>query len=282
MRRPCTGSASVRAVSDTLPPLAELRQRYVADGRSMPRALQQRLQEDPRAGAAAILRAVARRRSENRAEGQRLRKMRRFEEDLWGNGVQTVAGIDEAGMSPLAGPVVAAAVVLPQDFRLAGVDDSKKLTAARRETLAADIKRLAVSWAVGMTSPAEIDEINIYHAGLLAMRRAVEGLATPPGHLLIDARKLPQLRIPQQAIIKGDQKSLSIAAASIIAKTTRDALMTELDARYPGYGFARHKGYPVAAHVAAIEKLGVLDIHRRSFTPVRKALGLVPTQQSLF
>lgn len=265
-----------------LPPLGELRARHVDAGHPLPRALETRLRADGRVGAAAILRAVERRRRDNRAEGQRQRKLRRYEEAVWAQGVDAIAGVDEAGMSPLAGPVVAAAVVLPRGFRLAGVDDSKKLSAARRDALAVDIKRLSTAWAVGMASPAEIDEINIYRAGLLSMRRAVQALGVVPGHLLIDARKLPELPIPQQAIIKGDQKSLSIAAASIIAKTTRDALMTDLDAQYPGYGFARHKGYPVAAHVEALGRLGVLDVHRRSFTPVRKALGLLPEQQPLF
>jgi len=262
--------------------LAQLRRRYVDEGRPLPKSTEDALRSDARAGCAAILAAVERRRRDNRAEGQRLRTMRRFEETLWDAGTQHVAGIDEAGMSPLAGPVVAGAVILPHDFREPGVDDSKKLTAETRNRLAAIIKRDAVAWGVGMTSPQEIDDINIYRAGLLAMRRAVEALDITPGHLLIDARALRELPIPQQSIVKGDTKSLSIAAASIIAKTTRDRLMAELDARYPGYGFAKHKGYPVAEHVAALARQGACEIHRRSFAPVRKAMGLQPEQQELF
>ncbi len=185
-------------------------------------------------------------------------------------------------MSPLAGPVVAGAVILAPGTRLIGVDDSKKLDAATRERLAAEIKERAVAWAAGVVSHEEIDEINIYRAGLLAMRRAVERLSLVPEELLIDARKLPELPMPQRAIIKGDTLSLSIAAASIIAKTTRDRMMVELDQEYPGYGFAKHKGYPVKAHVEALERIGVSPVHRRSFAPVKKALGLAPEQGELF
>ncbi len=225
---------------------------------------------------------MERRRRKSRAEGQRLRRLLRFETELWASGVTRVAGVDEAGMSPLAGPVVAAAVVLPVRYRRAGVDDSKKLDADTRTRLAVHIKREAVAWAVGMATPEEIDRINIYHAGLLAMRRAVEGLDPAAESLLIDARPLRDVPLPQRSIIHGDALSLSIAAASIIAKTTRDAIMIEMDARYPGYGFARHKGYPVRAHQEALERLGVLPIHRRSFAPVRRALGLEPEQAALF
>lgn len=274
--------ASPKGSDTQLPSLAELRRRYVDDGRRLPRDVEAALRADERTGCAAILAAVERRRRDNRAEGQRLRTMRRFEEALWHSGTQLIAGVDEAGMSPLAGPVVAGAVILPQDFRVPGVDDSKKLTPKTRERLAVIIKREAIAWGVGMTGPREIDEINIYRAGLLAMRRAVEALSVTPQHLLIDARPLRELNIPQQSIIKGDTKSLSIAAASIIAKTTRDRLMTELDSRYPGYGFAKHKGYPVAAHVAALQRQGASEVHRRSFAPVRRAMGLDPEQQELF
>lgn len=185
-------------------------------------------------------------------------------------------------MSPLAGPVVAAAVILPPEQRIVGVDDSKKLDARTRETLAVEIKQRAIAWATGIVEPEEIDRVNIYRAGLLAMRRAVEGLSPAPEALLIDARKLPELPIPQQAIVHGDALSLSIGAASIIAKTTRDAIMVALDARYPGYGFAQHKGYPVRQHYDALARLGATEVHRRSFAPVREALGLTPRQTELF
>jgi ribonuclease HII len=256
--------------------LADLRERYVERGRPLPVALEATLRADPRPGARAILDAVAKRRHARRAEGQRLRKMLRFEQDLWATGLVRVAGVDEAGMSPLAGPVYAAAVVFTPGSRIADVDDSKKLDAKERERLALEIKATAASWAVGIATVEEIDTINIYWAGLLAMQRAVEGLGAAPQHLLIDARRLKDLAIPQERIIKGDARSLSIAAASILAKTARDAFMRELDARHPGYGFAKHKGYPVKAHVAALTRLGACDAHRRSFGPVRVVLGLPP------
>ncbi len=264
-----------------LPKLGEMRRLYVAQGRALPKALEAALQADPRAGARAVLEAVQRRRRARRAEAQRLRRLCRYERELWAQGVLRIAGVDEAGMSPLAGPVVAAAAVLPVGYRRAGIDDSKKLGPRQREELALHIKHEALAWAVGVAEPDEIDRINIYRAGLLAMRRAVEALALRPDYLLIDARSLRELAIPQRGIIGGDAASISIAAASILAKTTRDARMRELDARYPGYGFARHKGYPVRAHVRAIAERGVSPIHRRSFAPVREALGLEPAQTEL-
>ena len=256
--------------------LAALRARYVDEGRPLPAALEAELRADGRSGAQAILAAIAKRRRAARSEGQRLRMMLRFEQALWEAGTVHVAGVDEAGMSPLAGPVYAAAVIFAPGSRLAEVDDSKRLDAKSRERLAVEIKATAVAWAVGTASVEEIDTINIYWAGLLAMQRAVEGLATSPQHLLIDARRLKDLPIPQERIVKGDQRSLSIAAASILAKTSRDAHMRELDRAYPGYGFAQHKGYPVKAHTAALERLGACKIHRTTFGPVRIALGLPP------
>ncbi|MET0342494.1 MAG: ribonuclease HII [Polyangiales bacterium] len=257
-------------------PLSQIRLRFVVEGRPLDAATRAALEADPRAGARAILDAIARRRFENRSEGQRLRKLLRYETALWSSGVLHVAGVDEAGMSPLAGPVAAAAVVFAPGSRVPGVDDSKKLDAATRARLACEIKDVAVAWAVGFAEVDEIDTINIYWAGLLAMRRAVEGLSVAPQHLLLDARRLKELAVPQERIVKGDSKSLSIAAASILAKTARDARMCELDALHPGYGFARHKGYPVREHVAALEALGATPVHRRSFAPVRKVLGLPP------
>lgn len=256
--------------------LSELALRHVREGRPIDKALEAALRRDPRAGARVILSAVEKRRFDNRSEGQRLRKLLRFETDLWSSGVLMVAGVDEAGMSPLAGPVCAAAVVFEPGTRIPGVDDSKKLDAASRERLAIEIKKVAVTWAVGWAEVHEIDTLNIYWAGILAMRRAVEGLARPPEHILLDARRIKDLSIPQQAIIRGDCKSLTIAAASIIAKTSRDAKMCELDSEHPGYGLKNHKGYPVREHLAALNKLGASPVHRRSFAPVRIALGLPP------
>jgi ribonuclease HII len=256
--------------------LSEVRQRFVLEGRRLDSATEAALRADPRAGAAQILEAIARRRRDNRSEGQRLRTLLRYETALWSTGVLHVAGVDEAGMSPLAGPVSAAAVVFKPGFRLPGVDDSKKLDAKKREQLAVEIKAQAVAWCVGYAEVDEIDTINIYWAGLLAMRRAVEGLTVAPEHVLLDARRLKELTVPQQRIVKGDAKSLTIAAASILAKTSRDARMAALDCEFPGYGFAKHKGYPVREHVTALKSLGATPHHRRSFGPVREALGLPP------
>ena len=224
----------------------------------------------------AILASIEKRRFENRSEGQRLRKMRRFETLLWDEGQDAVAGVDEAGMSPLAGPVSAAAVILKPGTRITGIDDLKKLDANSREALAKEIKEKAASWSVAFVEVEEIDTINIYWAGILAMRRAVEGLGVIPQHLLIHAKRLKEIAIPQQAIIKGDAKSASIAAASILAKVSRDALMRTLDTRHPGYGFADHKGYPVRAHYNALAQLGACPAHKRSFGPVREVLWLAP------
>ncbi|HEY5090536.1 MAG TPA: ribonuclease HII [Polyangia bacterium] len=254
--------------------MAALRARYVDRGRPLPAAIEAALRADPRAGARAILNAIERRRRDNRSEGQRLRTMLRFETALWKTGVVHIAGVDEAGMSPLAGPVAAAAVIFAPGTRIPEVDDSKRLDPASRERLAPVIKASAIAWAVAFAEVEEIDRINIYWAGLLAMRRAIAALSPAAEHLLIDGRKLRELALPQQGIVKGDTKSLSIAAASILAKTTRDAHMVALDAEFPGYGFAKHKGYPVEAHVGALARLGACPIHRRSFAPVREALGL--------
>jgi ribonuclease HII len=256
-----------------------LRVRYLERGRPVPRGLLERLASDPRKAARDLAEALRARASQNRSEGQRLRRLLRFEADLWARGMTFVAGVDEAGMSPLAGPVVAGAVVLPVDYKLRGLDDSKKiLDEDRRDELATAIKRDAVAWGVGRADPDEIDRINIYHAGLLAMRRAVCALGAAPEFVLVDARRIPRCPSPQRGIVHGDALSASIAAASLIAKTTRDGIMRTLDGRYPGYGFAAHKGYPTSEHRQRLQDLGALPIHRRSFTPVREALGLDPVQ----
>jgi ribonuclease HII len=262
--------------------VADLRARFLVEGRPLPAGCEEALARDPRAGARAVHRAVVRRRRENRVEGQRLRRLLRYETELWERGLTLVAGADEAGMAPLAGPVVAGACILPRDYRPRGIDDSKQLDAAERERLAADIQRHALCWAVARAEVEEVDRLNIYWAGILALERAVRALARRPEHLLVDARTLRGLDLPQQGIVHGDALSLTIAAASILAKTARDALMEELDARHPGYGFARHKGYPTPEHLAALGQLGPCPIHRRSFAPVREALGLEPAQADLF
>ena len=267
--------------------LAELNERYVQHEKPVPAGLLEALEADPRQGAKALARKIRARKSRNRAEGQRLRHMLQFESELWAQGYLRIAGVDEAGRGPLAGPVVAAAAILPQGWRLEGLDDSKKIAdEARREELAATIQREAVAWAVARAEVEEIDALNIRRASLLAMRRAVEALGVAPDYVLVDAFRVPECPLPQQGIIKGDARSLSIAAASVLAKTARDRWMRELDARYPGYGLAEHKGYPTAEHVEALRTKGVLPIHRRSFGPVREVLTALnpeqPVQGDLF
>jgi ribonuclease HII len=262
--------------------VAELRRRLVDDEEPLSDAAAAALAADPRAGARALLAAVERRRTGNRAEGQRLRALLAFEEALWSEGAERIAGVDEAGVGTLAGPVVAAAVILPRDLRPRGLDDSKQLDAKARERLCAEVKAGAVAWAVGEASAEEVDALNVYQAGLLAMRRAVEGLAVRPDRLLVDARRIPEVGIPQQGIIKGDAKSLSIAAASVVAKVTRDAMMCEAEAKWPGYGFARHKGYGAPEHLEALRRLGPCALHRRTFAPVRELLDGGPRQRDLF
>ncbi|MBY0278474.1 ribonuclease HII [Candidatus Binatia bacterium] len=197
------------------------------------------------------------------------------ERALWGAGFALVAGVDEVGMGPLAGPVIAAAVVLPVDISVDGVADSKTVPKAKRETLADQIAASALGIGIGMVDVDEIDAINIYQAGLLAMRRAVEALPVAPNHLLIDSRRIPDCTIQQTCVDDGDATVYSIAAASIVAKVHRDRLMRELDERYPGYGFAAHAGYATAAHLSALKSLGPSPVHRRSFAPVRALLPAV-------
>lgn len=182
-------------------------------------------------------------------------------------------GVDEAGRGPLAGSVVAAAVILDPARPIAGLNDSKKLSARRREALAIAIRESALAWAVAEASVEEIDRINILQASLLAMRRAVEALAMAPSEALIDGNRCPPLDCPARAIVGGDGKVASIAAASILAKTYRDAQMLELHARYPQYGFDRHMGYPTAVHLAALQAHGVSPVHRRSYAPVARLLA---------
>jgi ribonuclease HII len=185
-------------------------------------------------------------------------------------GYQRVAGVDEAGVGPLAGPVVAAAVILPTEGIPTGIDDSKRLTASTRERLAKEISHAAVAFGIGVVDVREIDALNIYQASLLAMRRAIEVLTPEPDHLLIDARRLADLSVPQTSLVKGDQRSVSIAAASILAKTERDRIMVNLDRLHPGYGFADHMGYPTRFHREALGRLGPCPVHRLSFPSVRE------------
>ncbi|TVQ73417.1 MAG: ribonuclease HII [Oceanospirillales bacterium] len=183
-----------------------------------------------------------------------------------------VAGVDEVGRGPLVGPVVAAAVILNPEYRIDGLADSKKLTEKRRLHLDAQIREHALSFAIASASVEEIDDLNILHASLLAMRRAVEKLNIKPNHVLVDGNRCPELSVTCEAVVGGDALYANISAASIIAKVARDQMMVELHQQYPDYGFDRHKGYPTKDHLQAIQKFGVLDQHRRSFKPVRQCL----------
>lgn len=197
--------------------------------------------------------------------------MKDFENELYNLGINLVAGIDEVGRGPLVGPVVACAVILPKDFYMEEINDSKKLSEKKREMLYSVIIENAISVGIGVKSEKVIDEVNIYEATKLAMIDAVNNLSVKPEHLLIDAMKL-DIDIPQTSIIKGDSKSESIAAASIVAKVTRDRMLDELDLVYPEYDFKNNKGYGTKKHLEAIKKYGVIDEHRRSFSPVSEAL----------
>jgi ribonuclease HII len=194
----------------------------------------------------------------------------------WG-GPALTAGVDEAGRGPLAGPVVAAAVILDPSRAIDGLADSKVLSPARRENLAPIIRERSLAWGLGWADAAEIDALDILQATMLAMRRALLALQVLPSHVIVDGNRCPDLRglgfeCTGEAVVKGDSKVASVSAASVIAKVARDAHMLELDGRYPGYGFSVHKGYPTAAHVAALRRLGPSPVHRRSFAPVQSCL----------
>lgn len=188
-----------------------------------------------------------------------------IEDSLYAKGCSAVCGIDEAGRGPLAGPVCAAACILPQDLQIEGLNDSKKLSANKREALYDVITEQAIAWAVCLIDEARIDEINILQATFEAMRGAVGKLSVLPDYCLVDGNRDPGLGLPTLTVVKGDAKCATVAAASILAKVTRDRLMVEYDGQYPGYGFAVHKGYGTKAHYAAIDKLGLCPIHRRTF-----------------
>jgi ribonuclease HII len=275
-------AAGVRLEDLRRTPVPELYRLYVEEGGNLPCGGLTALKEDPRAGARAVAERIEKRNHKAQAEGRRLWRLCAFELPLWDQGITLVGGCDEVGMAPLAGPVIAAAVILRPGSRIKGVNDSKQLTPEERVELEPEIRAQAVAVGIGRAEVHEIDTVNIYRAGLLALKRAVLALDPQPQHLLIDARKLDGLTMPQQPIIKGDAKSITIGAASIVAKVHRDHLMAQLDGEYPGYGFADHKGYPTPEHLDALERLGACALHRRSFAPVAKKLGLIPEQQDLF
>jgi len=253
--------------------IAEIRRRWVDSGEPPAPQVLSRLRRDPRSGVRQLYRVLEKRREAHKEEQQRLAAMLHFEKVLWASGIERIAGVDEAGVGPLAGPVVAAAVVFPPEVEIAGVDDSKRLGTAEREELETAIRERASGVGIGVAEVEDIDRLNVYQAGLLAMRRAVEALPEPPQHVLVDAREIPDLDVPQNPFDKGDGLNFSIAAASILAKTHRDRHMAELDRRWPQYGFARHKGYATEEHREAVRRHGPCPVHRCSYGVFRELAG---------
>ena len=226
------------------------------------------LEQDSRSG---VIQAIAKRKRELQKqvdEDLRLEKMLAYEKELYAQGIDLIAGVDEVGRGPLAGPVVAAAVILPKACKIPGLNDSKKIPKSKHKEIYEAVLQNAIAIGIGVKANQVIDQVTIYQATKLAMMEAIGQLEPQPQHLLIDAMKL-DLPISQTSIIKGDANSLSIAAASIVAKVTRDHMMEEFDKEYPGYDFAQNAGYGTAKHLAGLDKLGVTPIHRRSFEPVK-------------
>ncbi len=226
------------------------------------------LEQDSRSG---VIQAIAKRKREIQKrldEDERLEGMLAYEKELYTQGIQLIAGVDEVGRGPLAGPVVAAAVILPKGCKIPGLNDSKKIPKSKHKEIYEAVLQNAIAIGIGVKDNHVIDQVNIYEATKLAMMEAIGQLEPQPQHLLIDAMKL-DLPISQTSIIKGDANSLSIAAASIVAKVTRDQMMEEFDCEYPGYDFTQNAGYGTANHLAGLHKLGVTPIHRRSFEPVK-------------
>ena len=226
------------------------------------------LEQDSRSG---VFQAIAKRKKEIQKrldEDERLEKMLAYEKELYTQGIQLIAGVDEVGRGPLAGPVVAAAVILPKACKIPGLNDSKNIPKSKHKEIYEAVLQNAIAIGIGIKDNQVIDQVNIYEATKLAMREAIGQLEPQPQHLLIDAMRL-DLPISQTSIIKGDANSLSIAAASIVAKVTRDQMMEEFDRKYPGYDFAQNAGYGTAKHLAGLDQLGVTPIHRRSFEPVK-------------
>ena len=226
------------------------------------------LEQDSRSG---VIQAIAKRKREIQKrldEDERLEGMLAYEKECYARGMELIAGVDEVGRGPLAGPVVAAAVILPKACKIPGLNDSKKIPKSKHKEIYEAVLQNAIAIGIGIKDNQVIDQVNIYEATKLAMMEAIGQLEPQPQHLLIDAMRL-DLPIPQTSIIKGDANSLSIAAASIVAKVTRDQMMEEFDKEYPGYDFAQNAGYGTAKHLAGLDKLGVTPIHRRSFEPVK-------------
>ena len=269
--RPGTGLVDLSKL-----PLAQLREHVARlEDEEEAERLARALQGDSRAGARGLGERTLRRIEAERADRRRIAALFEGRARLLLQGCRTVAGVDEVGVGPLAGPVVAAAVALPEKVDLPGLNDSKKVSVSGRERLAAAIREQALGVALGEVSALEIDRMNIFRAGLEAMRRAATALVErlEVDHLMVDARTIPDLEIPQTSLIRGDAIDGSIAAASIVAKVYRDGLMQKLEVDYPGYGFGRHMGYGTAEHIRALGRLGASPAHRQSFAPVAATLG---------
>ncbi|HEM3475082.1 TPA: ribonuclease HII [Streptococcus suis] len=230
------------------------------------------LAQDDRAGVQAVIKKRQKELEKEAAEDARLEAMLSYEKALYENGMEWIAGIDEVGRGPLAGPVVAAAVILPKGYKIRYLNDSKKIPKSKHEAIYQEVMERAVAVGVGVKDAAVIDQVNIYEATKLAMLEALGQLSQVPEHLLIDAMKL-DTPLPQTSIIKGDANSLSIAAASIVAKVTRDKMMADYDKEFSGYGFAKNAGYGTSEHLEGLNKLGITPIHRKTFEPIKSMLA---------
>jgi len=231
-------------------------------------------QNDPRQGVRRLAVQLVKYQRAQALEQARIQQLLVEEKKLWKQGFLLLAGVDEAGRGPLAGPVVAGACILPAKFDLPGLNDSKMLTESKREKLFIQIQKQAIDYAIGSAEPAEIDALNILQATKLAMKRSIEGLTIRPHYLLIDALNLPDVQLPQLPLIGGDHLSASIAAASILAKVTRDRLMVQLHSLYPEYTFSKNKGYGTSEHMQVLKRLGPCPLHRKSFAPVKQETSI--------
>jgi len=231
----------------------------------------QLLEKDERKGVQTALKSYYKRLEKEKQLREKYQEMQKHEQIAYAEGYQAIAGIDEVGRGPLAGPVVACAVVLPNESYLLGVNDSKQLSADKREELFQQIQEQALAIGLGIVSPEEIDQVNIYEATKIAMQKAIDDLSVQPDYLLLDAMALDN-GIPQEKLIKGDTRSISIAAASIVAKVTRDKMMEEYDKAYTGYGFAKNAGYGTKEHLEGISNQGITPIHRKSFEPIKSLI----------
>ena len=258
--------------------VAKIQKHYITERKAPTSYILSQMSKDKRRGVQKAYQSIQKRKKNKLREQHRLKQLLQIETELKEDGKRIVAGVDEAGVGSLAGPVVAASVIFKPGVKIIGIDDSKKLNAKTREMLSRKIQHYADAYAFGISEVAEIDRINVYQASLKAMQRSVLNLSVKPDHLLIDARELPDLKISQNAIVGGERRPFSIAAASILAKSFRDRLMNEFDLKYPGYGLARHKGYSTPEHQQAICHKGPCPIHRTSYSCIDELSGFYSKQ----